>query len=202
MLQYIVHSSDRKQMLDEAHQALKGGCQWIELNPPSDMPDELLREVVEILKPDIQAVEGCLILASRVKLAKELSVDGVQLYAGDIATSAARTELDAGPIIGLSVECLDEVKNNLLFDIDYFRFEPLCSDGKHQFEELEKISKFLLESKCDKPLAVAGGVTSKTIPKLFSVGADGVAVDSSNIENDLTIDAAIRDLLKVIISNH
>lgn len=196
MLQYIVRSDDTTDMLSQARQALEGGCRWIELNAPAEVSDEQLAEVLGILKPEISSYNACLTVASRVTLARQAEIDGVQLYEGDVLTAAARRELEGGQIIGLSIKSVEAVEVNMHSDIDYFRFEP--SNLPRQLGLLTAVAELLRSLRSDKPLAAAGGITAANVGDVLAAGAEGVAVDSSIADGGGSIRDAVAALMRII----
>ena len=185
MLQYIITSGDSDKIVNQTKQVLDGGCRWIEIKAPKEMDDIKLGEVIDEVLPLIREKEATLIIASRITLAKEKGADGVHLYENDMPPTTARMELEAGPIIGISVKSVNTVESNLYFDIDYFRFEPLFEEDKENLKTLEEISRFLREKKSDKPLAAAGGISKNNLYGVLAAGAEGIAVDETiSNEND------------------
>ena len=198
MLQYIVKTDSPEEIISQAKDALAAGVKWIELKTTSGIGDEELTKVIEELKPLVSDAEGTLTLASRVTLAKQTGVDGVQLYPDDLPPTAARMELEAGPFIGMSVRDRDTVERNLHFDIDYFRFEPLFeSDGEH-LETLHEIADLLRAKKSDKPLAAAGGINAGNVEGVLAAGAAGVAVDASLAADSDSLAEALKKLTDTI----
>lgn len=197
MLQYILKSGVPEEVLDQTRSALAAGCKWIELKAPADVDDKTLEDLIAKIKPLVKEHEATLTLASRVTLAKQTEVDGVQLYEGDMPATAARMELEAGPIIGMSVKTPDAVERNMHFDIDFFRFEPLYDDTSEHLDTLAAIAAVLREAKSDKPLAAAGGITVDNIEGVLAAGAEGVAVDSDISEGKGSLQEAIEQLIAV-----
>ncbi len=197
MLQFIVTATDVDSIVFEASQALAGGCRWIEIKAPKEVSDETVREAVGRLKDSVHEVEGILTLWERVELAKELEVDGVQVAMADIKVASAREVLEAGPIIGVSVNNLAEVRAVAGADFDFYRFEPIVNtDGTIRAQELEAVAQFLKDSGSELPLAAAGGVTIDNLAEVCSCGAVGVAVDKSIAGGaNLGISEAVRELL-------
>lgn len=198
MLQFIVKSDNPEEIISQTREALEGGCRWIELKTTKAISDEELTEVINKLMPVVKEKEGTLTLASRVTLAKQTGVDGVQLYLDDMPPTAARMELEAGPIIGMSVRDLDTVERNLHFDIDYFRYEPLFEEDGENLKTLLEIARLLKEKKSDKPLAAAGGLTSENVEVALEYGAEGVAIDASYAEEGESVKNAVASLIELL----
>lgn len=198
MLQYIVKSSETDDILNQTRTALDAGCKWIEIKAPAEISDEILESVIEKVKPLAKVKEATLTIASRVTLAKKTEVDGVQLYEGDMPASAARMELEAGPIIGISVRNQGEVERNMHFDVDYFRMEPLFEKDAEHLDVLATIAAILRNARSDKPLAAAGDITADNVEGVLAAGAEGVAVDSSVAGEDESVADAISRLINRI----
>lgn len=198
MLQYIVRASGKDEILREAREALKGGCRWIEVKAPVSVTDDELKETLGLLKPEVDEAGGCLTVASRVTLAKLTEIDGVQLYEGDMPATAARMELEAGPIIGMSVTSRDEVERNMRFDVDYFRFEPLFGKDSGGLDAMASVAALLRETRSDKPLACAGGITPDNMKDALAAGAEGIAVDSSIAADGRPLSDAVAEFVDAI----
>lgn len=198
MLQYIIRSGKRDEIAAQCNEALEAGCRWIEIKAPKEFTDEELKSSIEQILPQIREKGASLILASRVTLAKQTGADGVQLYIDDMPPTAARMELEAGPIIGMSVRDVATVERNLHFDIDFFRLEPLFEEDGENLATLCEIANLLSEKKSDKPLAAAGGITSDNVEGVLAAGAEGVAVDSSIAEGHSSIKDGLENLIRTI----
>ncbi len=197
MLQYIVKSDNAEEIISQSLDALEAGCKWIEIKVSPDVEDKTLERVIDDLKPLIKKHDANLVLASRVTLAKQTGVDGVQLYEGDMPPSAARMELEAGPIIGMSVRTTDAVERNMYLDIDFFRMEPLFEEASAHLDTLGEMARILRDAKSDKPLAAAGGITADNIEGVLAAGAEGVAVDSTISDEKESLRDAISHIISV-----
>lgn len=198
MLQYIVKSGDPQDVLEQARIALAAGCKWIELKAPAEVDDKTLEQIIADLKPLVKENEATLTLASRVTLVKQTEVDGVQLYEGDMPASAARMELEAGPIIGISVTNQGEVERNMHFDVDYFRLEPLFEADAQHLDVLAAIAETLRKARSDKPLAAAGGISADNVEGVLAAGAEGVAADKDTAKAGESLADALNRLIAQI----
>lgn len=198
MLQYIVKSSDRDEIMEQTRRALEAGVRWIELKTEPSLSDADLTEIIGVLKPEVKKAGCVLTLASRVTLAKQTEVDGVQLYEGDLPASTARMELNAGPIIGISVISPDQVERQMSLDVDFFRLEPLYENGSEHLATLFEIAKLLRDNGIDKPLAAAGGINKKNVEGALAAGADGIAVDSGIASGCKSLKDALEEIIGFI----
>lgn len=198
MLQYIVKSSDRDEIMEQTRRALEAGVRWIELKTEPSLSDADLTEIIGVLKPEVKEAGCVLTLASRVTLAKQTEVDGVQLYEGDLPASTARMELNAGPIIGISVISPDQVERQMSLDVDFFRLEPLYENGSEHLATLFEIAKLLRDNGIDKPLAAAGGINKKNVEGALAAGADGIAVDSGIASGCKSLKDALEEIIGFI----
>lgn len=198
MLQYIVKSGNKEEIISQTREALDAGVLWIEIKAPVDVDDQTLEALINEVKPLVKEKGATLTVASRVTLAKKTEIDGVQLYKDDMPASAARMELEAGPIIGLSVSSKDEVERNMPLDIDYFRLEPLFESEAEHLDVLESIAETLNKARSDKPLAAAGGITCDNVEGVLAAGAEGVAVDKDIAAADSSLKDSIEKLISTI----
>lgn len=122
-----------------------------------------------------------LIINDRVDVALACNADGVHLGQSDMPYETARLLLGPHRIIGLSVECPDDVVKANSMDVDYIgaspvfatptksdTAEPLGLDGLKRVVELSV-----------HPVVAIGGMNAATVPGVMECGADGVAVVSA-----------------------
>ena len=196
MLQYIVKSDNVKDILAEARQALKGGCRWIEIKAPAALSDEILKPALKELLEDVRKAEGMLLVADRVTLCKDAGCDGVQLYRDDMPVSAARMELEAAPIIGVTVNSWEEILRQYRLDVDFFRYEPAFNGEIDNLPLLREIADKVAENDVERPLAATGGITCDNFRDVLAAGAVGIAVDSSLAQaHDVSLTEAVRRLI-------
>lgn len=198
MLQFIIKSDSAEEIRRQFSEAIEGGCRWIELYTSADISDDRLKPLAEELAGEAHSKEAVFMLANRVTLSKLAGCDGVQLYDKEISASAARTELDASPIIGITVDCFETIELRHHLDVDYFRFEPVFDGNRNNLALLAEIAEKAAENDVEKPLAAGGGINFDNYSDVLAAGAVGIAVDSSIARSEEKLSAAVAHMIKLI----
>ncbi len=122
-----------------------------------------------------------LIINDRVDVALAMGAEGVHLGQDDMPCEAARRLLGPTAIIGLSVECWEDVVRAKAQPVDYLGVSPIFATptktdtrGAWGLEGLARIRAFSRH-----PLVAIGGLNEGNIAEVVRAGAEGIAVVSA-----------------------
>jgi thiamine-phosphate pyrophosphorylase len=158
---------------------LKGGARVVQLRDKTN-PDEKLIPIAEKLRELCQAYSALFIVNDRVRLAKEVSADGVHVGKDDEGIALVRKLLPKDAVVGVSCYAdLERAKRAQSLGASYVAFgsffpsptKPKASLAP--FEILEQAKKEL-----SIPICAIGGITLEKAEILLKHGADLIAVIS------------------------
>ena len=189
-LQFISHHTEKISYLEGIHEALTGGCHWIQLRMKG-VPDYEVREIAYKVKYWCQIMSATLIIDDRVELAKEVGANGVHLGKNDMPVAEARKILGDDFIIGGTANTFSDIKALAEAGADYigcgpFRYTTtkeklapiLGIDGyRHIVEEMNAHHISL-------PIVAIGGITPTDIPAIMQTGVTGVAISGAILRAD------------------
>lgn len=122
-----------------------------------------------------------LLINDRVDVALAMGAEGVHLGQDDMPCEAARRLLGPTAIIGLSVECWEDVVRAKAQPVDYLGVSPIFATptktdtrGAWGLEGLARIRAFSRH-----PLVAIGGLNEGNIAEVVRAGAEGIAVVSA-----------------------
>ena len=157
--------------------AIAGGARLIQYRDKSDDTDRRRREVGELLAV-CRAGGVPLIVNDDVALALEAGADGVHLGREDADPAAARRQLGAAAIIGVSCyDQLERAREARAAGADYVafgRFFPSATKPRAVPANPELLRQARRELAL--PLVAIGGITPDNAPALLAAGADLLAV--------------------------
>lgn len=212
-LQFITHPKADLTLAQEAEQALKGGCRWVQLRHKDATRHELIAEGRAISEL-CRRYGATFIIDDHVDLVRELQADGVHLGKNDMPVDEARKMLGPMKIIGATANELADIERAAAADADYiglgpFRFTTTKAKlsptlGLAGYERI--ISKSKLSSP-GLPIVAIGGIKAEDVEPIMAAGADGVAVSGAIIgapdpekETRLIIDQIEKSTIKNIQS--
>ena len=161
-------------------EAVAGGVTIVQLR----VKDASTGEFVELafrLKDILRPYNVPLIINDRVDVALAVDAEGLHIGQSDMPYEIARKLLGPNKIIGLSVECMDDILEANKLDVDYVGISPVYgtptkTDTAEPFS-LEGLRKAVELSV--HPTVAIGGMNTSTIGDVMAAGADGVAVVSA-----------------------
>ena len=160
--------------------AVDGGIRYVQLrekNVTTRFFVEEARRIKLLLKP----FGIPLIINDRVDVALAVEAEGVHLGQEDMPCSLARKLLGQGVLIGLSVECWEDVVRAQEQDVDYLGVSPVFSTPTKRDTKgcwgLEGLAKIKLYSR--HPLVAIGGINETNAAATIRAGADCLAVVSA-----------------------
>jgi thiamine-phosphate pyrophosphorylase len=164
-------------LLDVAEAAFAGGCRWLSLREkglPAAERAALLRRLVA-LGHHWQAL---VMVHEDVAAAVAAGAGGVPLPAGG-SPAAARRELGAAALIGLSAHGADEIARAAAEGADYVTLSPIfASASKPGYGPLLGSAELArLVAQAPLPVVALGGIAdAATVTAALAAGAQGVAV--------------------------
>ena len=161
-------------------EAVAGGVTIVQLREKDASTGEFIElafKLKEILKP----YNVPLIINDRVDVALAVDAEGLHIGQSDMPYEIARKLLGPNKIIGLSVECIDDILKANKLDVDYVGISPVYgtptkTDTAEPFglEGLRRAVELSVH-----PTVAIGGMNAGTIADVIAAGADGVAVVSA-----------------------
>ncbi len=122
-----------------------------------------------------------LIINDRVDVALAIGADGVHVGQDDMPCETVRRLMGPTALIGLSVECWEDVVRAQDQPVDYLGVSPIFATptktdtrGAWGLEGLARIRAFSRH-----PLVAIGGLNEANIPAVVRAGAEGIAVVSA-----------------------
>lgn len=207
-LQYISQGKTVEEQTRNIHQALDGGCQWIQLRFKNHFSDDAftLAEATKILCEEYLAN---FIINDNVYLAQQIAADGVHLGLTDMSITEARSILGDTKIIGATANTISDIENHIKNGCDYIGLGPFrfttTKKNLNPILGIEGYKKILAEMKSKElsvPVYAIGGITTDDIPALMETGIYGVAVSgliSQSEHKKKTIKLLKNDLYGTII---
>lgn len=170
MLQFIASVNDEYSIPEQIQMVTEGGCAWVQLRVPY-LDDVEIRELATEIVPLCKESKTILMIEDHVELARELSLHGVHLTAGDMEPAAVRELLGPEAIIGVQSPDISALPGLKTADIDYVTFSPMSLDGL-----ASKVGEARAAG-CDLPI-VAEIKEGDPVEVIRASGCSGVAVDS------------------------
>lgn len=140
-----------------------------------------------------------LIINDRVDVALAVDADGVHLGQSDMPAAVARRLIGDHKILGLSVECQEELELAQELPVDYLGLSaifstPTKTDTKKEWG-IEGLKKAVAYSA--KPIVAIGGIDAANIRQISDAGASDIALVSA-ICSAKDPQQVTKDLLKLI----
>lgn len=207
-LQYISQGNTVEEQTRNIHQALDGGCKWIQLRFKNKSVDATfaLAEAAKILCEEYLAN---FIINDNVYLAQQIAADGVHLGLTDMSIKEARSILGDTKIIGATANTFEDIQNHIQNGCDYIGLGPFrfttTKENLSPVLGLEGYQTILNEMKKNElttPVYAIGGIGLDDIPALMETGIHGIAVSgliTQSEDKKKTIKQLKNDLYGTII---
>ncbi|MBC5840152.1 MULTISPECIES: thiamine phosphate synthase [Flavobacterium] len=207
-LQYISQGNTVEEQTRNIHQALDGGCKWIQLRFKNKSVDATfaLAEAAKILCEEYLAN---FIINDNVYLAQQIAADGVHLGLTDMSIKEARSILGDTKIIGATANTFEDIQNHIQNGCDYIGLGPFrfttTKENLSPILGLEGYQTILNEMKKNElttPVYAIGGIGLDDIPALMETGIHGIAVSgliTQSEDKKKTIKQLKNDLYGTII---
>lgn len=206
MLQFIPTAKTPEDIINQAIEAINGGCRWIQVRM-KDASESAVEYVLDTLVPVCKDNGVTLIVDDHVKLAKKDGVHGVHLGQKDMPVKTAREILGPNKIIGLTINTLQQAQSVKNVPCDYFGVGPWRFTATKQnispvlgADGVSEIIKELRDQGCKQPIVVIGSVGADDVKDILSLDTlhnTGIAV-SGAITNSHNRTYATRRILNEI----
>lgn len=194
-LQFITNPASVADAVAQTHEALAGGCRWIQLRW-KDADDRLVAEAARQIAPLCRNSNAVFLLDDRVELVKPCSADGVHLGKNDMAIDDARRILGPAYIIGATANTTDDISAAAKSGADYIGYGPFrFTTTKKNLSPVLGLSgyrdavAFLRRNGMALPIVAIGGIRADDIPAIMATGVGGIAVSGSIINAPSPADA-------------
>lgn len=179
-------------------EAVAGGVTIVQLREKDTPTGEFIHmahRLKEILKP----YKIPLIINDRVDVALAVDADGVHIGQSDMPYEIARRLLGPDKIIGLSVECIDDVHKANVLDVDYIGISPVFSTPTKTNTSTPFGIGGLKEAVRHSvhPTVAIGGINKVNSADVMRSGCDGIAIVSAIFSADNPRMAAM-ELMSII----
>ncbi|MBU0940490.1 MAG: thiamine phosphate synthase [Bacteroidetes bacterium] len=207
-LQYISQGNTVEEQTRNIHQALDGGCKWVQLRFKNHSADATfaLAKAAKILCEEYLAN---FIINDNVYLAQQIAADGVHLGLTDMSIKEARSILGDNKIIGATANTFEDIQNHIQNGCDYIGLGPFrfttTKENLSPILGLEGYQTILNEMKKNgltTPVYAIGGIGLNDIPALMETGIHGIAVSgliTQSEDKKKTIKQLKNDLYGTII---
>lgn len=179
-------------------EAILGGVDIVQFREKNLSTKELIK-LAKDLKRLTDSYNIPLIINDRVDIAAVVDCAGVHLGQNDMPINYAREILGKEKIIGLSTANLEEAKEAELLGADYIGFGAVYNTKTKKdtrsvtVKDLERVKKEI-----NIPIVAIGGIKKTNIVEVKRAGADGSALVSAILDNELSdIKEAVEYLKKV-----
>lgn len=202
-LQFITQDVEGFSHLQQIEEAIKGGCQWVQLRVKDRTYEEIL-EIACIAREITRKANIALIINDSPEIAKAVNANGVHLGKNDCSPTAARTMLGPDFIIGATANTFDDIQDRIRQPIDYLGVGPykFTSTKKNLspvlgIEGYQKLVEQCRAANIKIPMVAIGSVHLEDVEILIQAGMYGVAV-SSAISKDQNPAESTKQLLNEI----
>lgn len=191
MIQFITHSNERYDHVEDAKLALQGGCRWIQLRMKDAMEIDFLRAAKKIRRL-CDEYHATFILDDHVEWVGLTGADGVHLGKNDMPVDEARKMLGRNKIIGGTANTFEDVERLSRQGADYigcgpFRFTTTKKNLSPVLglEGYRDITAQMKAHDIQLPIVAIGGILHQDIPAIMQTGVTGIAVSGAilNAEN-------------------
>lgn len=205
-LQYISQGETIEKQLQNIHQTLDAGCNWIQMRFKNQTSEKRFA-LAEAVKKICEEYQATFIINDDVLLAQEIAADGVHVGLTDMSVSGARAILGDRKIIGATANTFEDVLLQTKNGCNYIGLGPF------QFTETkEKLSPILgvegyvsivnkmKSENITTPVYAIGGITLENIESLMKTGVHGIAV-SGMITKSLQKEKLVQQLNDKLYAN-
>ena len=155
------------------------GIEWLQYRNKQGEEAEVVREAAAIREVFASAPVR-LILNDYAGLLARTGFDGVHVGQGDMAPAAARKQIGAQAILGLSTHSVEQALAAVDTDCDYIACGPVFATASKQNPDpvigLDGVRAIRRVTR--KPLVAIGGITRANCRSVLEAGANSVAVIS------------------------
>jgi len=157
--------------------AIAGGATTIQYRDKSDQPQRRLEEAAALAEL-CREQQVTFIINDDVELARQVAADGVHRGQSDAALSAARRQLGAQAVIGVSchndLSLAEKAQREGASYVAFGRFYHSVSKPEAPLADIEILRQ--ARQQLDLPIVAIGGITPDNGAGLIEAGADALAV--------------------------
>ena len=184
---------------EQVQRLIDGGATFVQLREKHLAAIDFLRDAEAAAK--VAASHWVtLIINDRVDIAMACGARGVHLGQDDMPVEAARRLVRDDLLIGFSTHTQQQMEAAVRLPIDYVAFGPVFTTSTKQdhdpivgLEQLRAARNIAREL----PLVAIGGITAANVQAVLEAGADSVAVISSVVGEQSTIEKNMRRMLEL-----
>lgn len=170
-----------KNFLHVAEKAILGGVDVIQLRE-KNLTSELYLAKAKQLKEITDKYTIPLIINDNLEVAQKVGADGIHVGNRDISPRGIREVwYSPGPLVGYSIENLEQLKNEQIPLSDYLGISPVFNTETKKDTIAEWGLKGIVEirQRTDKPLVAIGNIHIQNARRVIQAGADCLAVVSA-----------------------
>ncbi|MBN2383878.1 thiamine phosphate synthase [bacterium] len=165
--------------IEIVRQAIAGRVSAIQLRNKGQTFEELVdtgRQIKELIS--VSKFPPIFLVNDRVDLALALDCDGIHLGQSDMSVLEARKLLGPDKIIGLSVNCLEQVDPVIAATVDYIAANGVFATATKNDLGTPLGLEFVrvLRTRLTRPLVGIGGIKPDNAAEVIAAGCDGIAV--------------------------
>jgi thiamine-phosphate pyrophosphorylase len=159
--------------------AVRGGARVVQLREKT-LATRAFVERARALKALLARLGVPLIINDRLDVALACGADGVHVGQDDLSAEDVRRWLPHA-LIGLSVECLDQLAEAERLPVDYYGASPVFATATKAdtAPALGLDGLRALRARCRRPLVAIGGIDEHNAAQVMAAGADALAVVSA-----------------------
>ncbi|WP_010257256.1 thiamine phosphate synthase [Myroides injenensis] len=182
-------------------QAVLGGVTMVQLREKEANTKDFYNTAIR-LKKCLSYYNIPLIINDRIDIALACDAAGVHIGQNDMPCDIARKLLGPYKIIGLSVDCIEDVKAANAMDIDYIGISPIFNTPTKSntaspfgIEGVKQAMKLT-----NHPAITIGGIQNQNAKEVIQTGVNGIAVVSAIISSEEP-QLAAKELSNIIKTN-
>ena len=180
---YLVISEEAclgKDMIKIAEQAVKGGVDLVQLREKNNTDETFLLKALQI-KEMLDKYAVPLIINDNLNVAMQCAATGIHVGNSDIPPSRIKFVWPACPILGYSIEYIEQLEKLDAQLADYLGISPVFST----LTKIDTVTEWGLSgitsirTLTSKPLVAIGNINSNNAREVIDAGADCLAVVSA-----------------------
>ncbi len=196
MLQLITDAPTPQATFEQAVNAMRGGCRWVQVRMKESDEDTLASTVARVCEAAKEFAATVIVDDNVAVAAATHGCAGVHLGKNDMPAAQARAILGPEAIIGVTVNTLEDIMN---VDTDIVNYVGM---GPYRFTTTKKnlaavlgcegYTQILQEARKQGfglPVVAIGGITLDDIGPLMHTGIDGIAVSGAINKSDNQVEA-------------
>jgi len=184
-LHYISQQQDNLTHIEAIHQALEGGCKWIQLRV-KNQSDAIVRGYAFEAKSLCDKYNAKLIINDFPHIAKEVEAYGVHLGLSDMPVAEAREIVGEKMIIGGTANTFEDILLRVKEGADYVGLGPFRFTKTKEklspilgLEGYQNITSKLRDFNINIPTIAIGGIEVDDVESIIATGVFGIAISGT-----------------------